>query len=177
MRVLTYLSHLMIPFLLFWVLGCGLLSGRDIYGDFLEGAKEGLKISVGLIPTLVGLFTAVGILRASGFLDFLGEKIGKITETAGICADLIPLALVRLFSSSAAVGLLTDIFKKYGTDSPTGFTAGIMMCATESIFYCMSIYFGAVRISKTRYTLAGALLANFAGIAAAIFLGGFYSNS
>ena len=176
MGVLTYLSHLMIPFLFLYVLGFGLASRRDIYRDFLEGAREGLKISAGLCPTLIGLLTAVGVLRASGFLDFLGEKLGKITELAGICADLVPLALVRLFSSSAAVGLLTDIFKKYGTDSGTGFAAGIMMCATESVFYCMSVYFGSVKVSKTRYTLAGALLANIAGMAAAVVLSGLYTS-
>ena len=156
----------MIPFLLFYVVGYGLLSKRDIYSDFLEGAKEGLKTVKGLVPVLVGLMTAVGVLRASGFLDFLGEILGKATSAAGIPPQIVPLGIVRMFSSSAA----TDIFKEFGTDSPVGLMAGLMLSSTESVFYCMSVYFGSVGIQKTRYTLAGALVATLAGMAASVWI-------
>ncbi|MDO4339448.1 MAG: spore maturation protein [Eubacteriales bacterium] len=170
MKAVSYLSNLIIPFLLFYVIGFGLLSKRDIYSDFLDGAKDGLKTVVGIVPTLVGLMTAVGILRASGFLDFLGGLLGKLTEYIGLPPSLVPLSLVRMFSSSAATGLLLDIFKEFGTDSKVGFMAGIVMSATESVFYCMSLYFSSVKIRKTRYTLPGALLATLAGIAAAVWI-------
>lgn len=170
MRIISYISNLMIPFLLFYVIGCGLLAKRDIYSDFLDGARDGLKTVAGIVPTLVGLMTAVGILRASGFLDFLGEILGKVTCAIGLPPELVPLSLVRMFSSSAATGLLLDIFKEFGTDSPAGLMAGTMMCATESVFYCMSVYFGSVKIRKTRYTLPGALLATLAGIAGAVLI-------
>lgn len=170
MRIISYISNLMIPFLIFYVIACGLLARRDIYSDFLDGARDGLKTVAGIIPTLVGLMTAVGILRASGFLEFLGKILGKITGAIGLPPELVPLSLVRMFSSSAATGLLLDIFKEFGTDSPVGLMAGIMMCATESVFYCMSVYFGSVKIRKTRYTIPGAMLATLAGIAGAVLI-------
>lgn len=168
MKVITYLSNFMIPFLLFYIVGFGLLCKRDIYADFLEGAREGLRTVVGILPTLIGLMTGVGVLRASGFLDFTGEMLGKLTERIGLAPELLPLTMVRMFSSSAATGLLLDIFKEWGTDSLKGFMAGIVMSATESVFYCMSVYFGSVKIEKTRYTLPGAILATAAGVAAAV---------
>ena len=170
MNLLTYLSDLMIPFLFLYVLGSGLWSGRNIYGDFLEGAKEGLKTAAGICPTLIGLMTAVGILRASGFLDFLAGVLGNVTGRIGFPAPLVPLSLVRLFSSSAATGLLLDVFKEFGADSRMGIMAAMILSSTESVFYCMSVYFGSVKIEKTRYTLVGAILANLAGIIAAVLL-------
>lgn len=170
MKIITYFSNVMIPLLIFYVVGYGILSKRDIYNDFLEGTKDGLKTVSGLAPTLIGLLTAVGILRASGFLDFLGNILSKLTEGIGLPAEIVPLTLVRMFSSSAATGLLLDIFKKFGTDSSAGLMAGIMLCATESVFYCMSVYYGSVKIKKTRYTLPGAILATFAGVAASVFI-------
>ena len=114
--------------------------------------------------------TAVGVLRASHFLDFLGKILEKVTAAAGIPPQIVPLGLVRLFSSSAATGLLLDIFKESGADSPVGLMAGVMLSATESVFYCMSVYFGSVGIRKTRYTLVGALAASVAGMIAAVWI-------
>lgn len=170
MKIISYISGFMIPFLLFYVVGYGILSKRDIYSDFLEGAREGLKTVAGLVPVLIGLMTAVGVLRASGFLDFLGEILGKATSAAGIPPQIVPLGIVRLFSSSAATGLLLDIFKELGADSPTGLMAGLMLSSTESVFYCMSVYFGSVGVQKTGYTLAGALTATAAGMAASVWI-------
>lgn len=168
MKIITYFSNMIIPLLIFYVIGYGVLSKRDIYSDFLDGAKDGLQTVVHLAPTLIGLLTAVGILRASGFLEFLGNILSKVTSGIGLPSQLVPLALVRMFSSSAATGLLLDIFKEFGTDSSIGLMAGIMLCATESVFYCMSVYYGSVKIKKTRYTLPGAILSTIAGAAAAV---------
>ena len=170
MKIISYLSNLMIPFLLFYVIGCGLLSKRDIYGDFLDGAKDGLKTVARICPTLIGLMTAVGVLRESGFLDFIGELLGKVTGAIGLPPELVPLTVIRMFSSSAATGLRLDIFKEFGTDSPTGLMAGLILGATESVFYCMSVYFGSIKIQKTRYTLPGALIATVAGVIAAVWM-------
>ena len=109
----------------------------------MEGAKDGLKTAAGICPTLIGLMTAVGILRASGFLDFVGGLLGKLTERMGMPSEILPLTVVRMFSSSAAVSLLLDIFKEYGTDSAAGLMGAVIMSATESVFYCMSVYFAA----------------------------------
>ena len=140
MKFLIYLSNFMIPLLLFYVLGYGLLSRRDIYRDFLEGARDGLR------------------------------TVGRMTGALGLPPELLPLSVVRMFSSSAATGLLLDIFKEFGTDSALGLMAGIMLSATESGFYCMSVYFGSVKIQKTGYTLPGALLATAAGVAASVWI-------
>lgn len=172
MKALTYLSSFMIPFLIFYIVGYGLLSKRDIYGDFLKGTEDGLHMVIRLCPTLIGLMTAVGVLRASGFLDFCGGILGSFTEKAGMPAEIVPLAVVRLFSSSGATGLLLDIFKEFGTDSYIGLIASIMMSCTETIFYTISVYFIAANVNKTRYTVVGALLATIAGIAVSIFLAG-----
>ena len=172
MRFLIYLADFIVPFLLFYVLLTGLLEKRSVYEDFLEGAGEGLMITFRLLPTLLGLLTATGILRASGFLDLLSDILGHITKQIGFPPPLIPVALVRLFSSSAATGLVLDIFKEYGTDSTLGLAASLMMSCTETVFYTMSVYFTAAKVSKTRYTLAGALLASVAGIIASVVLAG-----
>ena len=116
---------------------------------------------------------AVGVLRASGFLDWIAGWIGKLSDPLGFPAALVPLAIVRLFSASAASGLLTDLYKQYGTDSQIGTIASLMMSCTETVFYTMSVYFLAARVNKTRYTLAGALAAVIAGIAASVVLAGF----
>lgn len=170
MKVISYLSNFMIPFLIFYIVGYGLLSKRDIYRDFLDGAGDGLKTVMNIVPTLIGLMTGVGILRASGFLEFLSGLLGRVTGAVGLSPELVPLALIRMFSSSAAAGLLLDIFKEFGADSSTGLMAGIMLSATESVFYCMSVYFGSVKVQKTRYTLPGALLATMAGVAASVWI-------
>ena len=166
MRLFSYFSDLIIPVFMLYIVAHGLVARRDI----LDGAKDGLKTVVGICPTLIGLMTAVGILRASGFLDFVGRVLGRLLEPVGIPAEIVPLTVVRMFSSSAAVSLLLDIFKQYGADSAAGLMGAVIMSATESVFYCMSVYFGSVKIEKTRYTLPGALLATTAGAVTAIVL-------
>lgn len=160
----------MIPMFLFGIIGNALLEKRDVYQDFLDGAEDGLKTVVRIVPTLVGLMVATGILRASGLLGFLGEILGVLTEKVGMPGELMPLALVRMFSSSAAVGLLLDLFQKYGADSSIGWMAALILGATESVFYCISVYFGAIKIKRTGYTLAGALLVNLVGIAGSVWV-------
>ncbi len=114
--------------------------------------------------------TAVGILRASGFFDFLSDLLKNSMGPLHFPTELLPVAVVKMFSSSAATGLLLDLFKTHGTDSFLGLSASIMMSCTETIFYTMSIYFMHVHIRKTRFTLTGALFATICGIAASIFI-------
>ncbi|MGO4945631.1 spore maturation protein [Blautia sp. Sow4_E7] len=170
MKIITYLSNLIIPPLLFYIIASGLLAKQDIYQDFLDGARDGLKTVVSICPTLIGLMTAVGVLRASGFLTFLSNLLGKATTHLGLPGDIIPLTLIRLFSSSAATSLLLDIFKEHGTESPTALMSAIILSSTESVFYCMSVYFGITKVKKTRYTLPGALLATAVGMAVAVWI-------
>ena len=115
---------------------------------------------------------AVGILRASGFLECFSGLLGRGIGWLGFPPELIPVTVVKMFSSSAATGLLLDIYKEYGADSMLGKMASIMMSSTETVFYTMSVYFLTAKVSKTRWTLAGALLSTFAGIAASVVLVG-----
>lgn len=170
MRILSILSDLMIPVLMFYIVGLGLLSGQDVFGNFLSGAKDGMRTIVSVLPTLIGLMVAVGVLRSSGFLEAFGKLLGTVLEPVGIPSALVPLGVVRLFSNSAAVGILLDLYKEAGCDSFAGMAASIMMGCTETVFYTMAVYFGAVKIQKTRYTLAGALFASCVGMAVSIVL-------
>ena len=145
---------------------------RNVYEDFIKGAKDGFRTVIQIMPTLVGLMVAVGVLRASGFLNAVGKLFGGLTDKIGFPSDLVPLVFVKMFSSSAATGLVLDIFKTYGTDSYIGMITSIMMSCTETIFYTMSVYFLAAKVTKTRHTLPGALLATIAGIAASVILAG-----
>ncbi len=158
--------------IIFYVVGYGILNKKNIYDDFVHGAAGGLKTVVGILPTLVGLMVAVGILRASGFLEFIGNMIGQVTEHFAFPAQLVPLTIVKMFSSSAATGLVLDIFKEYGTDSRIGLITSIMMSCTETIFYTISIYYLSAKVKKTRYTLVGALITTLIGIIASVILAG-----
>lgn len=173
MKFLLFLSEAAVPLIIFYMVGFGILSKRPVFDDFIDGAKEGMKTVAGIMPTLIGLMTAVGVLRASGFLDFLAKCLTKPASFLCLPAPVVPVILVRLVSNSAATGLVLDIFKRYGTDSYIGMLTSVIMSCTETVFYCLSIYFGTVKIKKTRYTLGGALAATAAGVAASVILSRF----
>lgn len=170
MNILMYISDYIVPFIILSIIVYGLVNRINVYESFIKGAKNGFLTVIRLMPTLIGLMAAVGILRASGFLDFIADVIGRFSGMIGFPGGLVPLTIVKMFSSSAATGLLLDIFKEFGTDSRIGLIASISLCCTETIFYTMSVYFMTAGVKRSRYTLAGALLATFAGLAASVFL-------
>ena len=172
MKFLVYLSDFCIPLLLFYMIAYGLLTKTDIYKEFTEGAKDGFQVTFGILPTLIGLMTGVGMLRASGFLEMLSGLLKPVAEVLSFPAELVPLVVVKLFSSSAATGLVLDIFKEFGPDSYLGKVTSLICSSTETVFYTMSVYFMAAGVKKTRYTLAGALTATAAGVAVSTILGG-----
>ena len=170
MKVILYLSDMMIPFVVFYIVGIGIIQKNKVYDDFIEGAKDGLKTVVGVMPTMVGLMIGVGVLSSSGFLNFFTKQIAKVTLKIGLPSAVVPAMIVRMFSSSAATGLVLDVFKQFGTDSYEGLLSSIMMSSTETIFYTMSVYFMTAKVTKTRWTLAGALIATLAGIIASVIM-------
>lgn len=170
MQIFLYLSDFIIPFIILAIVAYGVLKNTNVYDSFIEGAHNGFLTVIKIMPTLIGLMVAVGILRASGFLELISRLIGLLTVHIGFPGELVPLTIVKMFSSSAATGLLLDIFKEYGTDSRLGLIASISMSCTETIFYTMSVYFMTAKVTKTRYTLAGALLSTFAGLVASVIL-------
>lgn len=177
--LVVQISNMLIPALIFYIVAMGLSQQRDIYRCFTKGAKEGMKTVVGIVPTLIGLMIAVGVLRASGFLDFFCKIVGAAIGgfASGFPNELISLFVVKLFSSSAATGLALDIYKEYGTDSFAGLATSLALASTETVFYTMSVYFMAVKVSKTRWTLAGALLATFSGLVASVVLAGMMTGA
>lgn len=170
MQLLVYISNYIVPFLILSIVVYGLFEKVNVYETFIKGAKSGFFTVIRIMPTLIGLMAAVGILRASGFLDFIAALIGNFTDLIGFPGELVPLTVVKMFSSSAATGLLLDLFKQFGPDSHIGLIASISLACTETIFYTMSVYFMTAGIKKSRYTLAGALIATFAGLAASVLL-------
>lgn len=170
MNLALYISDILIPLVVLYIVGYGALMKSNPYDTFIEGAKEGLKTVVAIMPTLIGLMIAVGVLRSSGLMDMICEILGAMAEKIKFPKELIPLAIVRMFSSSAATGLVLDIYKNYGTDSYVGTVASIMASCTETIFYTMSVYYIAAKVTKTRWTLLGALISTFAGIIASVVI-------
>ena len=169
---LNIFSDWIIPLLILTIVVYAIFKKRPVYDDFVEGAAEGVRTVVKIMPTLVGLMVAVGILRGSGFLDFLGQQLSVFFGDNFIPPQAIPLSLVKMFSSSAATGLALDLFKEYGPDSFIGRFVSISMSCTETIFYTMSVYFLTAKVTKTGYTLAGALIATVAGLIASVYLAG-----
>ena len=170
MSILIMVSGLMIPLTIALIIVHGLIKKANVYEGFLEGAENGMKTVAGILPTLIGLMTAVGMLRASGALTILTGLLKPAAGLIGFPGEALPLTAMRLVSSSASTGLLLDIFKTHGPDSFLGRFVSVMMSSTETVLYTMSVYFLSVKITKTRYTLAGALIANLAGIAASLWI-------
>lgn len=166
MKFLILISDFMIPVTFFVIIVFGYAQKVDVYDTFIEGAKEGLKTVLDILPTLIGLMVSVAVLRASGALDFLVSVLRPFADSVGFPAEVIPLGLMRLVSSSAATSIVLDLFQNFGPDSFIGRVSSTMLGCTETVFYTMSVYFMSVNIYKTRYTLTGALLANVVGIVA-----------
>lgn len=159
MQALARFSDIIIPVIIFYVVGYGLVSKVKVYESFLGGAKNGIETAVQMMPTLIGLLVGVGILRASGFLDFLAGLLAPVAKPIGMPAEVVPLFIVKLFSGSAATGVTLDLFRTFGPDSFIGIWASILMSCSETVFYTLSVYFLAAKVTKTRYTLPGALFA------------------
>ena len=170
MSIIFFLSESLIPILIFWIVTYGLVTRRPVYEDFVAGAKEGFTTVIGIMPTLIGLMVAVGILRASGFLDFLTNVLSIFIKDEVFPSELLPMSVIKLFSSSAATGLLLDIYKEYGVDSYLGRLASVIMSSTETVFYTLSVYFMSVKVKKSGYAVAGALFATVAGIVASVWV-------
>lgn len=170
MRFLLYVSDYMIPFVIFYIVGFALLMKVPVFEEFTKGAKDGFMVVLNIMPTLIGLMIAIGILRASGTLDLFSGLVKPITEFIHFPSELVPLITVKLFSSSAATSLLLDVFKEYGPDSYLGRLSSIIMSCTETVFYTMSVYFMTAGVKKTRYTLFGALFATLTGIISSLII-------
>ena len=144
----------------------GMFRRVDVYGALAEGAGEGLGILIKIVPPLVALLTAVYMLRASGILELAAQVLTPVLSLLGIPPETAPLLLVRPISGSAALGVGAELISTYGPDSLAGRTAAVMLGSTETTFYTIAVYFGAVGITRTRYAVPAALCADLTGFLA-----------
>ena len=170
MSVIVSISSFIIPGIMLFIVLYGIIKKQDVYDDFVTGATGGLKTVIKVMPTLIGLMVAVGVLRESGFMEVLGKWLGKVTNPIGFPGELMPVTIVKIFSSSAATGMVLDIFKEYGPDSYMGKVTSLMMSCTETVFYTMSVYYITAKVTRTRWTLAGAILTTISGTIASVML-------
>ena len=170
MSVIVSISSFIIPGIMLFIVLYGIIKKQNVYDDFVTGATGGLKTVIKVMPTLIGLMVAVAVLRESGFMEVLGKLLGKVTNPIGFPGELMPVTIVKIFSSSAATGMVLDIFKEYGPDSYMGKVTSLMMSCTETVFYSMSVYYITAKVTRTRWTLAGAILTTISGTIASVML-------
>lgn len=166
----NYFTKSIIPIIVVIIITYGMIKGRKVYEWFIEGAKEGLKVCLNIFPYLLAMIVAVHIFREAKLLEILNNLISPLSNAIGLPKEVTPLVLVKPLSGSGAIGILTDILKNYGPDSKIGLISSVIMGTTETIFYTLTVYFGAVQIKKTRHTLWAAILADFTAIIASIFI-------
>jgi spore maturation protein B len=171
------LSSLVIPLLLSAVAVCGLGKKVDVYSALTHGAEEGLSVLLRIIPTLVGLLTAVSMFRASGAMEWLTHLFSPLLELVGVPPEATPLMLIRPVSGSGALAVASDLMTTYGPDSYIGRVAAVMLGSTETTFYTIAVYYGSAGIHKTRHTIPAALAADLTGffasaLAVRLFFGG-----
>lgn len=164
MQVINFFSNLAMPMVIFFIVLYGVSEKVKVFDNFLEGAKEGIKTTFSILPTLIGLFLAIGVLRSSGVLDFIIKLSSPILEIFNFPSELMPLAILRPISGSASIAVATDIMKQAGVDSLIGNIASTIMGSTETTFYTIAIYTSCIKIKKTRFILLAALTADITGI-------------
>ena len=164
------LSDMILPLFVGSIVFFGLYRSVPIFDTFLKGAKNGLSSTFSILPSIIGLYTAVSMLRASGAIDLICHGLSFLTDKIGFPSEVLPLALLRPVSGGASVALLSDILKNFGPDSFPGKVASVIAGSTETTFYTLTVYFAATRAKDTRYTLKSALLADFAGILLGAFV-------
>ena len=159
-----------IPVVILVICTYGVLKKVKVYEVFTEGAKEGFYTGVRIIPFLVAMLVAIGVFRASGAMGYLAGLLAPVTELIGMPAEVLPMEIMRPLSGGGANGIMNELFKAHGPDSLIGRMAAVMSGATDTTFYVLAVYFGAVSINKTRHALPSGLLADLAGILAAVFV-------
>ena len=169
-NIINYISSAAIPVIIIIIIGYGLKEKVKVFDTFLDGAKEGIEIVFRMIPTLIGIFLAVGALRYSGIIDMIVNLITPITNLLELPSQIMPLALLRPISGSASMAIAVDIMKNYGVDTLTGIITSTIMGSTETTFYTIAIYTSCVGIKKTRGILLAALAADVGGMIASTII-------
>jgi len=169
-RSVGFISRWAIPTLLLMIPAIGFTRKVKVYEVFVDGAKDGFQVAVRIIPYLVAILVAVGMFRASGGMDFFVRLLSPVTALIGMPAELLPAALMRPLSGSGSLGIITELIHTHGADSFIGRLASTLYGCTETTFYVIAVYFGAVQVKKTRFAIPAGLIADLAGILAAVFI-------
>jgi len=165
---LQQISIWAVPVLLVGITLAGMLRKVKVYDVFIEGAKEGFEVGVKIIPFLVGILVAIGMFRASGAMELLLAGLRPVAAATGFPADLIPLAILRSLSGSGSLALTTDIIKTQGPDSLLARMAATMYGSSETTFYVLAVYFGAIGVRRTRHAVPAALVGDVAAAMATV---------
>ncbi len=169
-KIINNISAFAIPLIFLFIVTYGFFKKVKLFEVFTDGAKDGFTTAIKVIPFLVGMLLAIGIFRASGAMNYLCIILAPLTNLIGMPSEVLPMALMRPLSGSGANGIMNSLFKKYGPDSLIGTMASIMSGSTDTTFYILAVYFGAVNIKKTRHALPAGLTADIAGLLAATFI-------
>ncbi|MGN6182693.1 MAG: spore maturation protein [Thermoanaerobaculia bacterium] len=165
---LEQVSILAIPFLLVAIPMIAMIRKVKVYDVFVDGAKEGFEVAVKIIPFLVGILVAIGMFRASGAMDLLTSALQPLMASTGFPAELFPLAILRTLTGSGSLALTTDLIKTYGPDSLIGRMAATMYGSSETTFYVLAVYFGAVQVKRTRHAVPAALIGDIVAAIATV---------
>lgn len=168
--MIQIVSQFAVPVMMLGIVAFGLSKRINVYDSFVAGAKSGMESMFQIVAPLVGLLVAISMFRASGALELLAKILSPLTETLKIPSDVLPLALLRPVSGSGSIAIVNDIFKNFGPDSTEGKIASVMMGSTETTFYTVAVYFGAVGIKRVRHTVKAALVADFTGMIMAVMV-------
>lgn len=167
---MNYFIISIIPILIGLIVILGMIKKVKVYECFIEGAKDGLKLSFNIFPYLLAMLIAVGVFRQSGALDYFIRMVKPVVKLIGLPPEVVPLVMVKPLSGSGAQGIFMDILNRYGADTYIGLVASIIIGSTETIFYTLSVYFGAVNIKKIRHTLWAAIMADLTAVIVAAFI-------
>lgn len=164
MSLINFLSSVSMPMVILFIIIYGVREKNKVFDSFLDGAKEGIKTTLSILPTLVGLFFAIGALRSSGVLDLITKIVSPLLNILNFPSELVPLSLLRPISGSASIAVATDLMKNFGVDTLIGNIASTIMGSTETTLYTIAIYTSCIKVKKTRYILLAALTADIVGI-------------
>ncbi len=169
-RSVKTLSLLAVPMLLSFLPLYAALRRIKVYEEFVEGAKEGFQVIIRIIPYLVAILVAIGMFRGAGAIDLITDKLHPVLDRIGFPPELLPMALIRPLSGSGALGVFTDIVKQFGPDHLFSRTAGTMYGSSETTFYVLAVYFGAVNIKRTRHAVLAGLTADLVSVIASVII-------
>lgn len=167
---IDYFAIFILPVLIVGLPLFGLIKGVKVYEEFVEGAKEGFRVAVMIIPYLVAILFAIGMFRASGALDFLVDILRPVLGFIGFPPEVLPMAIIRPLTGSGSAAIVADMIEAYGEDSILVKMAGVMFGSTETTFYVIAVYFGAVNVKKTRHAVPAGLTADIAAMFFAVYI-------